>query len=51
MTRIGGRLRRAEPRRRARAFGLGLLAELSRKNCWTIVEHSGDPIKHAGGLT
>ena len=32
-----------EPRRRARAFVLGLLAGLPRKNCWTIAEHAGDP--------
>ena len=31
-----------EPRRRARAFVLGLLAELRRKNCWTIAEQAGD---------
>ena len=43
MTRIGSRFRRVEPRRRARAFVLGLLAELPRKNCWTIAEHAGDP--------
>jgi SRSO17 transposase len=43
MTRTGGRFRRVEPRRRARAFVLGLLAELPRKNCWTIDEHAGDP--------
>jgi SRSO17 transposase len=43
MVRIGGRFRRVEPRRRARAFVLGLLAELPRKNCWTIAEHAGDP--------
>jgi SRSO17 transposase len=30
-----------EPRRRARAFVLGLLADLPRKNCWTIAEHAG----------
>ena len=42
MLRIGSRFRRAEPRRRARAFVLGLLAELPRKNCWTIAEHAGD---------
>ncbi len=41
MIRIGGRFRRVEPRRRARAFVLGLLAELPRKNCWTIAEHAG----------
>ena len=34
MTRAGARFSRAEPRRRARAFVLGLLAELPRKNCW-----------------
>jgi hypothetical protein len=42
MTRAGARFSRVEPRRRARAFVLGLLAELPRKNCWTIAEHSGD---------
>ena len=31
-----------EPRRRARAFVLGLLAGLPRKNCWTIAEQAGD---------
>jgi SRSO17 transposase len=43
MTRTGSRFSRVEPRRRARAFVLGLLAELPRKNCWTIAEHAGDP--------
>jgi SRSO17 transposase len=42
MGRIAGRFGRVEPRRRARAFVLGLLAELPRKNCWTIAEHAGD---------
>ena len=42
MTRGGARFSRVEPRRRARAFVLGLLAELPRKNCWTIAEHAGD---------
>jgi hypothetical protein len=42
MTRIGSRFRRVEPRRRARAFVLGLLTELPRKNCWTIAEYAGD---------
>ena len=40
--RVAGRFRRVEPRRRARAFVLGLLAALPRKNCWTIAEHAGD---------
>jgi SRSO17 transposase len=42
MLRVGSRFRRAEPRRHARAFVLGLLAPLPRKNCWTIAEHAGD---------
>ena len=36
MGRIAGRFGRVEPRRRARAFVLGLLADLPRKNCWTM---------------
>jgi SRSO17 transposase len=43
LARTGSRFRRVEPRRRARAFVLGLLAGLPRKNCWTIAEHAGDP--------
>jgi SRSO17 transposase len=42
MGQIAGRFGRVEPRRRARAFVLGLLADLPRKNCWTIAEHAGD---------
>jgi hypothetical protein len=42
MGRIAGRFGRVEPRRRARAFVLGLLAGLRRKNCWTIAEHAGE---------
>ena len=42
MLRVGSRFGRVEPRRRARAFVLGLLAELPRKNCWTIAEQAGD---------
>jgi SRSO17 transposase len=41
--RIAGRFGRVEPRRRARALVLGLLADLPRKNCWTLAEHAGDP--------
>jgi SRSO17 transposase len=40
--RVAGRFGRVEPRRRARAFVCGLLADLPRKNCWTIAEHAGD---------
>jgi SRSO17 transposase len=39
--RVAGRFGRVEPRRHAQAFVLGLLADLPRKNCWTIAEHAG----------
>ncbi|MFE6555182.1 IS701 family transposase [Streptomyces sp. NPDC057746] len=42
MGRIAGRFARVEPRRHARQLVLGLLADLPRKNCWTIAEHIGD---------
>jgi SRSO17 transposase len=42
MGRIAGRFARVEPRRRARAFVLGLLSGLRRRNCWTIAELAGD---------
>jgi hypothetical protein len=42
MGRIAGRFPRVEPRRRARAFLEGLLAGLSRVNCWSIAEQVGD---------
>jgi SRSO17 transposase len=42
MGRVAGRFARVEPRRRARAFLLGLLAGLPRTNCWTLAEHAGD---------
>jgi len=41
--RVAGRFGRVEPRRRARAFVGGLLADLPGMNCWTIAEHAGDP--------
>ena len=40
--RVAGRFGRVEPRRRAKALVLGLLADLPRKNCWTIAEHAGE---------
>jgi SRSO17 transposase len=53
MGRVAGRFARPEPRRRARAFVAGLLAELPRKNCWTIAEHAGhgtpDGLQHLLG--
>ena len=42
MGRIAGRFTRLEPRLRVRQLALGLLADLPRKNCWTIAEHAGD---------
>ena len=46
MGRVAGRFSRVEPRRRARAFLLGLLAGLPRTNCWTLAEHAGDDSPH-----
>jgi SRSO17 transposase len=40
--RVAGRFPRVEPRRRAGALVRGLLADLPRKNCWTLAEHAGD---------
>lgn len=42
MGRIAGRFRRVEPRRRARAYLLGLLSPLTGKNSWTLAEVAGD---------
>ena len=42
LERVAGRFGRVEPRRRIRSFVLGLLADLPRKNCWSIAEHAGD---------
>ncbi|WP_112471230.1 IS701 family transposase [Streptomyces triticisoli] len=42
MGRIAGRFPRVEPRRRIRSLVLGLLADLPRKNCWTIAEWAGE---------
>ncbi len=43
---MAGRFARVETRRRARGFLFGLLADLPRKNCWTIAEHAGDCDPH-----
>jgi len=43
MDRIAGRFTRVEPRRRTQRLVLGLLADLPRKNCWTIAEWAGEP--------
>lgn len=44
--RLAGRFVRVETRRRVRGFLFGLLADLPRKNCWTIAEHAGDADPH-----
>ena len=44
--RVAGRFGRVETRRRVRGFLLGLLADLPRKNCWSIAEHAGDADPH-----
>ena len=46
LDRMAGRFPRVETRRRVRGFVLGLLADLPRKNCWTIAEHAGDSDPH-----
>lgn len=38
---LAGRFGRVEPRRAARAFLLGLLSGIERKNCWWLAEHAG----------
>jgi SRSO17 transposase len=46
MAGMAGRFARVETRRRVRGFLFGLLADLPRKNCWTIAEHAGDADPH-----
>ena len=46
LARRAGRFPRVETRRRAAGFVRGLLADLPRKNCWTIAEHAGDRDPH-----
>ncbi|NMI02334.1 IS701 family transposase [Pseudonocardia acidicola] len=42
LDRVAGRFARVETRRRFAGLLRGMLAELPRKNCWTIAEHAGD---------
>ncbi|HTI27590.1 MAG TPA: transposase, partial [Kutzneria sp.] len=42
LARIAGRFSRVEPRKRAFAYGRGLLAPLERRNGWTLAEQAGD---------
>jgi SRSO17 transposase len=46
LDRMAGRFPRVETRRRVRGFVFGLLADLPRKNCWSIAEHAGDRDPH-----
>ncbi|MGW3501588.1 IS701 family transposase [Streptomyces globisporus] len=41
MSRIAGRFGRVEPRATARAYLLGLLSSVERKNCWQLAEQAG----------
>lgn len=41
MARIAGRFGRIEPRAAARAYLLGLLSSVERKNCWQLAEQAG----------
>jgi len=41
MSLVAGRFGRAEPRRTAREFVLGLLSPVERKNCWQLAEQAG----------
>ena len=41
-TRIAGRFKRSEPRRRAGQYLFGLAGRLDRKNGWTLAEQAGD---------
>lgn len=43
---MAGRFARVKTRHRTRRFVPGLLADLPRKNCWTIAEHAGDRDPH-----
>ena len=53
LDRVAGRFARPEARAHARSFVLGMLAELPRKNCWTLAEHAGqsspDAMQHLLG--
>jgi SRSO17 transposase len=46
LDRLAGRFARVATRRRVRGFVLGLLADLPRKNCWSIAEHAGEADPH-----
>jgi len=43
---IAGRFARVEPRRRARAYLLGLLADVETRSYWQLAEHAGESTPH-----
>jgi SRSO17 transposase len=43
---IAGRFGRVEPRRQARAFLLGLLADVDSRSCWQLAEQAGNASPH-----
>lgn len=43
---MASRFARVETSHRTRGFLLGSLANLPRKNCWTIAEHAGEKDPH-----
>jgi SRSO17 transposase len=43
---IAGRFARVEPRRRARDYLLGLLADVETRSCWQLAEHAGEASPH-----
>ena len=46
LARVASRFGRVETRHRFAGFLAGMLADLPRKNCWTIAEHAGDSSPH-----
>ena len=42
MAGLAGCFARVEPRRQARKYITGLVADLPQKNCWTLAEQAGD---------
>jgi hypothetical protein len=44
--RIAGRFGRVEPRRRARSYVLGLLADVETRSCWQLAEQAGQSSPH-----
>jgi hypothetical protein len=48
MARIAGRFGRVEPRATARAYVLGLLSGVERKNCWRLAPYSR--VADSGGV-